>query len=50
MMTKVTGEPTEQLLGTLPIHWTQLFLKPGLAYKFSEVRRLGAGLLNRHSH
>lgn len=48
MMTKTIAEPTEQPLGTLPIHWSQLLLKAGLPYKLSEARRQGANLLNRH--
>ncbi len=47
MLTRGTAEPTAGPLGTLPIHWTQLLLKPELAYKFSELRRQGAGLIRR---
>jgi hypothetical protein len=50
MMTKTIAEPTEQPLGTLPIHWSQLLLKAGLPYKLSEARRQGANLLNRRLH
>lgn len=32
-------EPTETKLGTLPIHYTQLFLRPGLQYKVKEASR-----------
>jgi hypothetical protein len=39
-------DPTEKLLGTFAIHWTQFLLAPGLDYKFSELRRQG-GLLRR---
>nr|WP_283937906.1 nucleotidyltransferase family protein [Sphingomonas caseinilyticus] len=47
MMTRI-GEPTERLLGTLPIHWTQFLLRPGIGFKYSELRRQ-AGLLSlRH--
>lgn len=48
MMTKGTAEPTERPLGTLVIHWTQFLLRPGLGYKFSELRRQAASLLKRH--
>jgi len=41
-------EPTERPLGTLTIHWTQLLLRRGFAYKSSELWRQGAGLLNRY--
>ena len=33
------GEPTSTPLGTLTIHWTQLLLRPGLAFKWGELRR-----------
>lgn len=33
------GEPTDRPLGTLPIHLTHFFLKDGLSYKLSELRR-----------
>jgi hypothetical protein len=39
MLTTGAREPTERRLGTLPIHWTQVLLLPGLAYKLSELRR-----------
>jgi hypothetical protein len=32
-------EPTEAMFGTWRIHWTQLLLKPGLAFKVSEASR-----------
>jgi hypothetical protein len=44
MMTNGESDPTDRPLGTLPIHWTQLLLKPGLSFKLSELRRQ-AGLL-----
>ena len=47
MMTKGTDEPTARRLGTLPIHWTQFVLKPGLGYKFSELRRQAAAVVRR---
>jgi hypothetical protein len=47
LMTNGTGEPTEQPLGTLAIHWTQFLLQPGLRYKFSELRRQGDALLRQ---
>ena len=50
LMTKGTGEPTERPLGTLAIHWTQFLLQPGLAYKFSELRRQGDVLLKQYAH
>lgn len=43
----VTGEPrepTDRRFGTLTIHWTQLLLLPGIAYKLSEFRRQAARL------
>lgn len=40
------GEPTERRLGTLPVHWTQFLLKPGLEFKWSEIRRQSANLLS----
>ena len=39
MMTDGTREPTERVLGTLAIHWTQFLLQPRLGYQFSELRR-----------
>ena len=33
------SEPTERFLGTATIHWTQLFLRPGIRFKVSEVAR-----------
>ena len=42
-------EPTEQPLGTLPIHWTQLLLRPDLAFKLSELWRQAGSLFNRSS-
>jgi hypothetical protein len=33
------GEPTEQPLGTLPIHLSHFFLKGGFRYKLAELRR-----------
>jgi hypothetical protein len=47
MLTEGNRDPTERLLGTFSIHWTQFLLLPGLDYKFSEVRRQG-GLLMKH--
>jgi hypothetical protein len=35
----VIGEPTVRPLGTAMIHLTEFFLKPGLAFKASELRR-----------
>jgi len=32
-------EPTEKAGGTLPMHWTQFLLMPGLSYKLAELRR-----------
>jgi hypothetical protein len=40
-------EPTEQRWGTLPIHWTQFLLLPGIGYKFSELRRQAGRVLSR---
>jgi len=39
LMANGASEPTERLAGTLPIHWTQLLLQAGLAFKYSELRR-----------
>ena len=47
MMTNQDREPTEEALGTLPIHWTQFLLKRGLGFKFTELRRQGANLIRR---
>lgn len=44
------AEPTERPLGTLPIHWTQFLLQPGLNYKFSELWGQGNSLLRRLRH
>ena len=35
----IAEEPMEVTFGTWLIHWTQLLLKPGLAFKISEVSR-----------
>lgn len=32
-------EPTERLLGTMTMHWTQFLLLPGFNFKFSELSR-----------
>lgn len=42
-------EPTEHPLGTLPIHWTQLFLRPDLAFKLSELWRQAESQFNRNN-
>lgn len=47
MLADSIREPTERVLGTLTIHWTQFLLQPGLAFKLSELRSQGAGLLRR---
>jgi len=47
MQARGTREPTEQLLGTFSIHWTQLLLQPGTAYKFSEIWRQSKSTLRR---
>lgn len=39
LMAKGASAPTERPLGTLPIHWTQLLLEAGIAFKYSELRR-----------
>ena len=49
MMAEGERDPTEKLLGTFAIHWTQFLLVPGPAYKFSELQRQ-ASLLTRHFH
>jgi hypothetical protein len=46
LMTNQELEPTEEALGTLPIHWTQFLLQPGISFKLSESRRQ-IGLLMR---
>jgi len=48
MLTGRTRDPTDQLLGTLSIHWTQLLLQPGPTYKFSEIWRQSESLLKRY--
>lgn len=40
-------DPTEKLLGTLAIHWTQFLLLPGVDYKMSELRRQAGLLMQR---
>lgn len=45
LMADAVVEPTERPFGTLPIHWTQFLLKPGLAFKASELRRQAVALL-----
>lgn len=40
-------EPTERIGGTFTIHWTQLLLLPGSAYKLSELSRQARRLLTR---
>ena len=41
-------EPTERRMGTWPIHWSQLFLLPGLGYKVRELSgQAGRVLQNR---
>ena len=47
VMTAGTADPTDALLGTLPIHWTQFLLRQGPGYKFSELRRQAGSLLSR---
>jgi len=42
-------EPTQRLGGTFVIHWTQLLLLPGAAYKISEVSRQAQRLVTRFS-
>jgi hypothetical protein len=49
MVAEGERDPTEKLLGTSAIHWTQFLLMPGLGYKLSELRRQ-AGLLMRRLH
>ena len=40
------GEPTERLLGTVPIHLTQFLLVPGVRYKVAELRRQAASAVS----
>lgn len=47
LMTGEPREPTERLGGTFTIHWTQLLLLPGAAYRFSEIFRQARRLLKR---
>ena len=43
MMTNGYSEPTDRLMGTLTIHWTQFLLRPGPSFKLTELwRQLGA--------
>jgi len=49
MVAEGERDPTEKLLGTFAIHWTQFLLMPRLGYKLSELRRQ-AGLLTRRLH
>lgn len=44
------NEPTERPLGTFPIHWTQLLLRPGLNFKLSELKRQGYSLFSQLAH
>ena len=44
------AEPTEQPLGTLPIHWTQFLLRPGVRFKLTELCQQAKALLNRSAH
>jgi hypothetical protein len=39
LVTRKPAEPTASIFGTLPIHWTQLLLLPGLSFKWSELSR-----------
>lgn len=39
------AEPTASLFGTAAIHWTQLFLLPGIGFKLSEAVRQGRSAL-----
>jgi len=39
MVARAPVEPTARTFGTLPIHWTQLLLLPGLSFKLSELSR-----------
>jgi len=48
MLTRRTRDPTDLLLGTLSIHWTQLLLQPGPTYKFSEIWRQSESMLRRY--
>ena len=47
LLMQAPSEPTDKRWGTLPIHLSQLFLLPGLAYPLSEIGRQGRQLLNR---
>ena len=49
-LNQVTGdatEPTEHRFGTMTIHWTQLLLLPGLAYKWRELTGQVGRVLSR---
>jgi hypothetical protein len=45
LMTDDVREPTDRPLGTLTIHWTQLFLRPELTFKLGELARQIVGLV-----
>lgn len=44
---RAPAEPTERFLGTLPIHWSQLAIQSGAAYKLVQVRQQAAQSLTR---
>lgn len=49
-MLAVSAEPTERMMGTLPIHLTQFSLLPGARYKISELaRQARKGILRARS-
>jgi hypothetical protein len=37
LLTREPLEPTQLLLGTVPIHYSQMFMLPGLSFKFAEL-------------
>lgn len=47
MMTNGAVEPTDRILGTLPIHWTQFLLQPGFRFKLAELRRQSGAVVRR---
>lgn len=47
LLTRECGEPTDRAWGTLPIHWTQLLLLPGISFKLGEVSRQAGAFLRQ---
>ena len=47
LLDRAPAEPTERFLGTLPIHLSQFAIRPGAAYKISQVRQHAHQFLTR---